>query len=77
MKKLQNTSLSSIRSQLRTQVHADENLCVEGLLSVCDESPWLTKAMRDQAQQQASEFVENCRAQGSKHNILDAFFTRI
>lgn len=73
MKKLQTKSLSSIRSEMRSQVQADENICVQSLLSVCDESPWLTKAMRDQAQQRATEFVESCRDQGSKHNILDAF----
>ncbi|MFT6044758.1 MAG: RHH-type proline utilization regulon transcriptional repressor/proline dehydrogenase, partial [Arenicella sp.] len=73
MNKQQSTSLPNIRDQLRTQIHADENHCVEGLLAVCDESPWLTKTMRAQAQLRATEFVENCRAQGSKHNILDAF----
>ncbi|MFT7525850.1 MAG: RHH-type proline utilization regulon transcriptional repressor/proline dehydrogenase [Arenicella sp.] len=73
MNKPKSTSLPNIRGQLRTQIHADENLCVEALLVVCDESPWLTQTMRDQARQRATEFVENCRAQGSRHNILDAF----
>lgn len=62
-------SLTDIRKRLRQRVHADENECVAQLLarSTAD------KPLRERAQKRAVDFVENCRAQGSKHDLLDAF----
>lgn len=62
-------SLEGLRRQLRTKIHQDEDLCVAELL---DRSS-ATKDLRDNAQMRAAEFVESCRAQGSKHNLLDSF----
>ncbi|MEM7358408.1 MAG: bifunctional proline dehydrogenase/L-glutamate gamma-semialdehyde dehydrogenase PutA [Pseudomonadota bacterium] len=62
-------TLMALRDRLRKQVHAEENSCVAELL----DSSSASRALRDAAQQRATAFVESCRAQGSKHNLLDAF----
>ncbi len=65
----QSVTLDSLRQRLRDQVHADENQCVAALL----ESSSLSAEQRKNAQLRATEFIENCRAKDSKHNILDSF----
>lgn len=61
--------LTEWREQLRCTVHLDENLCVQNLL----DNSAAAKDLRERAQARATSFVENSRAQGSKHNLLDAF----
>lgn len=63
------SSLDQLRNRLRKRVHADEDVCVADLLH----SSKAGKALRQRAQNRAAAFVESCRAQGSKHNLLDSF----
>ncbi|NNC99421.1 MAG: bifunctional proline dehydrogenase/L-glutamate gamma-semialdehyde dehydrogenase PutA, partial [Gammaproteobacteria bacterium] len=63
------SSLIELRERLRNEVHADEEVCVAELLKASS-SP---NDLRQRAQQRATEFVDSCRAQSNKHNLLDAF----